>query len=94
MRRDDLAWKAVALGAGAASAALTRRLLRGVWRGMEGGDPPVNPASRSTTWRQALVWAVASGVALAVTRLFAQRGAAAAWRARTGNEPPGLESTS
>ena len=94
MKKDDLVWKAVALAAGAASAAVTRRVLRGAWRGVAGDDPPVNPAARSTTWRQALVWAVASGVALAVTRLVAQRGAAAAWKARTGTNPPGLEATS
>jgi hypothetical protein len=94
VKKDDLVWKAVALAAGAASAAVTRWALRSAWRGVEGGDPPVNPAARSTTWSRALVWAVASGVALAVTRLVAQRGAAAAWKARTGTNPPGLEATS
>jgi len=90
----NLAWKVVAMVAGAASAAVTRRVLRGAWRGFNGGDPPVNPASRSTTWSQALSWAVASGVAVAVTRLVAQRGAAAAWRRGTGSNPPGLEAIS
>jgi hypothetical protein len=90
----NLAWKLVAMVAGAASAAVTRRALRGAWRGVKGGDPPVNPASRATTWREALTWAIASGVAVAVTRLVTQRGAAAAWRKRTGSNPPGLEATS
>ena len=40
------------------------------------------------------MWAAASGVAMAVTRLVAQRGAAEAWRARTGSYPAGLESVS
>lgn len=37
------------------------------------------------------MWAVASGVAMAVTRLVAQRGAAEAWKAKTGSYPAGLE---
>jgi len=89
-----LAWKATALAAGAVSAFLTRKLLRGGWSLLKGGAPPSNPAARSTTWREALTWAAASGVALGVTRVVAQGGAAAAWRAKTGDDPPGLESVS
>ena len=40
------------------------------------------------------MWAAASGVAMAVTRLVAQRGAAEAWRASTGTYPAGLETVS
>ena len=94
MSKDSVAWKAVALAAGAASAAITRRVLSAAWRRVQGGNPPLNPASRSTTWAQALMWAVTSGVALAVTRLVAQRGAAAVWQAKTGSNPPGLEAVS
>jgi hypothetical protein len=89
--RQSIAWKALALAAGAASAAITRRALSSAWRRTRGGDPPRNPAAPSTTWAQALTWAAASGVALAVSRLVAQRGAAAAWRAKTGSNPPDLE---
>jgi hypothetical protein len=91
VRRDDLLWKATAMAAGGAAGMLTRRALRGVWRGVKGGEPPVNPAARRTSWPEALSWAASSGVALAVSRLVAQRGAAAAWKARTGSNPPGLE---
>ena len=91
MRKSDLGWKAVALGAGAASAFVTRRLLQVGWRATKGGDPPSNPAAKSTTWPDAVGWAVASGVALAVTRLVAQRGAAEAWRAVKGSYPEGLD---
>ena len=94
MRKSDLGWKAVALGAGAASAFVTRRLLQVGWRATKGGDPPSNPAAKSTTWPDAVGWAVASGVALAVTRLVAQRGAAAAWKKKTGHYPRALEEVS
>jgi hypothetical protein len=94
LSRSDIAWKAVALGAGAASAFVTRKALTAVWKGVKGDEPPSNPAARSTTWPQALIWAVSSGVALAVSRLLAQRGAAAAWKAKTGGYPRALEEVS
>jgi hypothetical protein len=94
MSTSDLTWKALAVGAGAASAFATRRLMQSVWKNVKGQDPPTNPASPRTTWREALVWATISGVLLAVTRLVAQRGAAAAWKAKTGSYPESLEKVS
>ena len=79
---------------GVAAGSATRALLRVAWRHTRGGDPPTNPASPSTQWSEALIWAIASGVALAVTRLIAQRGAAEAWKATTGSYPAGLETVS
>jgi hypothetical protein len=84
-------WKVVGLASGAAAGAATRAALRAGWKRARGTDPPANPASPSTSWSEALIWAVASGVAMAVTRLVAQRGAAEAWRASTGSYPAGLE---
>jgi hypothetical protein len=84
---SNLGWKAAAGIAGAASGWLARTGLSAVWRKAKGQEPPENPASRSTTWPEALVWAGASGVALAVARLVAQRGAAGLWRSATGEYP-------
>jgi len=89
-----LLWKAVGTLSGMAAGSATRALLRAVWRRTKGGDPPTNPAAPGTRWSEALIWAGASGVALAVTRLIAQRGAAEAWKARSGTYPPGLETVS
>jgi NADPH:quinone reductase-like Zn-dependent oxidoreductase len=89
-----LLWKAVGSLSGAAAGAATRKLLRAAWRRTRGGDPPTNPAAPGTRWSEALIWAASSGVALAVTRLVAQRGAAEAWKAKTGTYPPGLETVS
>jgi hypothetical protein len=41
-----------------------------------------------------LAWAAACGVAIAVARLVAQRGAAEAWKKATGSYPAGLETVS
>ncbi len=94
MNRSDIAWRALALGAGAVSAYATRRAMGAVWRNVKGDGPPGNPASRSTAWPEAIGWAVASGVAVALGRLLAQRGAAAAWKASTGDYPRALEEAS
>jgi len=87
-------WKAVGGMSGIAAGAATRRLLQLGWRRTRGGDPPTNPASPGTRWSEALAWAVASGVAMAVTRMVSQRGAAGAWKAATGEYPEGLETVS
>jgi len=89
-----LLWKVVGSLSGVVAGAATRALLRAGWRRTKGGDPPTNPAAPSTRWSEAITWAVASGVAMAVTRLVAQRGAAEAWKAGTGSYPPGLETVS
>jgi hypothetical protein len=94
MNRSDMAWKALALAVGAASAYTTRRAIAAVWKSVKGSDPPSSPAARSTTWPEALGWTVGTGVAMALARLIAQRGAAAAWKARTGGYPRALEEAS
>jgi hypothetical protein len=84
-------WRAVGAVAGLGAGLAARKFLEGTWRATRGQDPPANPASSQTTWSEALVWAAASGVAVAVFRLVAQRGAAEAWRAVTGDYPEDLD---
>jgi hypothetical protein len=91
MASEQLVWRGVGMVAGIAAAFVTRKILRGAWQASTGTDPPANPAAPGTTWREAISWAVASGVAVAVARLVAQRGAAEAWRAAKGSYPEGLE---
>ena len=91
---QELLWKVVGGLSGVAAGMATRRLLQTGWRRVRGGDPPTNPAAPGTAWSEALAWAAASGVAMAVTRLVAQRGAAGAWKATTGRYPEALESVS
>ena len=94
MADGRMVWKAVGSLSGMAAGWATRVLLRAGWRRTRGGDPPANPAAPGTAWSEAIIWAAASGVAIAVTRLVAQRGAAEAWKATTGSYPAGLETVS
>jgi hypothetical protein len=84
-------WEMLAFASGAAAAAACRRAMMALWRVSRHEDPPENPASRGVGWRDALIWSISLGVGAAVSRLVAQRGAAAAWQAATGSQPPGLD---
>ena len=94
MRDKRVMWKILGTVTGILSGMATRTLLKTGWKKVRGGDPPTNPAAPGTSWKEALTWAAASGVAMAVTRLVAQRGAAEAWKAELGSYPPGLETVS
>ncbi len=89
-----LAWRATAVGSGLAAGIAARAALNFVWKKVEHSEPPTNPASRRTSWPEALTWTIAVAIAMGVARLVAQRGAAEAWHAATGSYPEGLEDTS
>jgi hypothetical protein len=88
---DDHAWQVVAMLSAAAAGLAARKLLEGSWTVLKDDEPPVNPAARSVDWGDALAWTVASGLAMGVGRLLAQRGAAAGWRKMRGHYPRGLD---
>lgn len=84
-------WQVAATGSSLLAARLTAKAVTGGWKKIKRTDPPANPAAPSTGWGEAIGWATASGVAIALARLAARRGAAGAWRKATGHLPPGLE---
>ncbi len=88
---DERAWTIVAMGSAALAAIATRNLLSTGWEAVKQKEPPVNPAARSVDWSEALAWTVATGVAVGVGRMLAQRGAAAGWKKVKGHYPKGLE---
>jgi hypothetical protein len=92
--RANLAWKVVAVVAGAASGLVARRLVRSLWKGAKHGQAPPDPRSPSASWKEAIALAAATGLAAAVVRLVVQRAAAAAWKAKTGSYPPAVEKAS
>ena len=84
-------WKVVGVTSGLVAARTSKKLLDKTWTKAVGGEPPRNPAAPGTSWTEALTWACATGAGVAVARLLAARGAAAAWRKTTGSLPPGVE---
>lgn len=91
MAGAKVGWKVVGITSGLIAAKTSKKLLDKTWAKTKGGEPPRNPAAPGTSWGEALSWAVASGIAVAVARLLAARGAAQAWKKTTGSLPPGLE---
>lgn len=84
-------WKVVGIGSGLVAARITRKVVDAAWRKTKGGDPPRNPAAPGTEWKEAVTWAVASGIALGIARMLSTKVAASAWQKTTGSLPPGLE---
>lgn len=84
-------YKALGVGSGIVAAKLARSVLDKGWAKTRGGEPPRNPAVPGTTWSEALLWAVASGVIVAVARMLATKGVASSWTRATGHLPPGVE---
>lgn len=88
---SKVAWKVTATASTLVAARLTAKAVTGGWKKVKRSDPPANPAAPGTGWGEALAWAGASGVAIALARLAARRGAAGVWKKATGHLPPGLE---
>lgn len=84
-------WKLLATVSGVLAARTVARLLEAGWAATHGGNPPRNPASKTTSWGEAVVWSGLAGAVMGITRMVATRVAAGAWERRTGSLPPGLE---
>ena len=83
--------KVVGIATGIAVRKISDKVLSAVWKKTKHQDPPADPAAPGTPWGEAVSWAVASGVAMAVARLVATRGTATAKMKLTGKAPEGLE---
>ena len=75
-----------ALGA----AALAKKAIDKSWTVATGKKPPENPADPDVDIWEAVAWAVASGTAVGVARMLAQRRAASYYVRSTGHLPPEL----
>ncbi|MEX0907941.1 MAG: DUF4235 domain-containing protein [Gemmatimonadota bacterium] len=89
MIRTKTAWLIVGSGAAALGGFAVRRSLEEAWKLAKHEDPPLDPSSWDVEWKDAIIWTVATGVAMGLGRLLARRGAAAGWERLTGSAPPG-----
>lgn len=83
-------WKGLTVGLGALTGLVTQRVLEVIWKGLRGSTPPKVAADRSSSWADAVSWAVATGVGVGVARLLALRSAAVLWEAAVHEPPPEL----
>ncbi|GAA2026223.1 DUF4235 domain-containing protein [Pseudokineococcus marinus] len=90
----DAIWKVVGTGGAVAAGIAANKVLTAVWRKSLGGEPPINPESDETTWKEAIAWALLSGAVVGVARLAFRRNAASYYRKSTGHLPGNLEKAS
>ena len=86
-----LAWKVLGTGSAVLAASVAERGLVALWRVATGDDPPSAPEDPDTRWGEAVTWAVLSGAAIGIARLFATRRAASYYRSSTGELPKALQ---
>ncbi|MBC9731960.1 DUF4235 domain-containing protein [Nocardioides marmotae] len=83
-------WSAFSLVSALGAAALAKKGLDKAWQLATGRQPPENPADPDVELREAVAWAIASGVAVGLARMLAQRRAASYYARSTGHLPPEL----
>lgn len=89
----DQAFRLLGLGAAIGAGMTARAALKASWTAVTKRDPPLNPASRDTAWKEALIWALLTGATVGVARLAARRLTAEGWVKMTGHYPPGFETS-
>ena len=65
----------------------TRLAVTNGWRLVRGEDPPRNPERLDVTWKDAITWTMATGIAMSAAGLLARRGAALGWKRYVGRIP-------
>ena len=74
-QRTDLVTRVAGMAAAFAAAFVARKLITFVWTKATGKEPPVSPEDPEVGIKEALGWAVVTGVGLEAARLLATRAA-------------------
>ena len=83
-------WSLMALASGIGGATIAKKALNAGWKAATGKQPPENPADPDVMFAEAVAWAAASGTAVALVKMLAQRRAAHYYLKSTGELPPPL----
>ncbi|MFZ0390508.1 MAG: DUF4235 domain-containing protein [Calditrichia bacterium] len=83
-------WQLVGAGSALLAGMAVKKVLGAGWQKVMDEEPPKNPASRSTSWGDAVLWTAATGVVIGVAKMLARRGAVTGWEKATGEAPPDL----
>ena len=84
-------WTAFSTVAALAAATIARKALDKGWQVSTRRRPPSNPADPDVAVWEAVAWTAATGAAVALARMFAQRRAANYYVKSAGHLPPQLE---
>lgn len=66
----------------------SRKLVERAWVMARPDDPPHKPTEEGVRWADAIAWGAMSAVGVVVADLVTRAGAAATYKAITGNQPP------
>ena len=91
MASGSKVWTLFGLAATVGATMAARKAMTAGWKLSTGKPPPSNPESPDVSLGEAVTWAVASGVAVGLARMFATRAAADYYRRSTGHLPANLE---
>jgi len=80
--------KAMSMVIGIPVGIATRKVLERAWTLARPANPPRKPSEREVRWSDAIAWGALSAAGIVVADLVTRRGAEAAYKAITGNEPP------
>jgi hypothetical protein len=83
-------WTVFSLVSALGAAAFAKKAIDKSWTIATGKRPPENPADPDVDIWEAVAWAVASGTAIGLARMIAQRRAASYYARSTGHLPPDL----
>ena len=73
-------WRLVSFGSAVLAAVVVRSAIKVVWNATRDDDPPLNPLREDSTWRDAVLFSLATGVAVGLARLGARAIAASTWQ--------------
>jgi len=85
-------WKLVSTITGMLGGLLARKFIRATYQAMRKDTAPATPFDSTNprfSWPDALLWAAAAGIGLAITKMVSARLAAIGWKAITVTLPPG-----
>ena len=85
-------WKLVSTITGMLGGLLARKIIKVAYRGVRKDTAPVtpfDPTKAGFSWPDAVLWAAAAGIGLAIAKMMSARLAAIGWEAATGTLPPG-----
>ncbi len=91
MASGSKVWSLMGLGATLGATMAARKALTATWKLSTGKQPPSNPEHPDVSLGEAVTWAVVSGVAVGLARMFATRAAADYYRRSTGHLPANLQ---
>ncbi len=91
MASGSKVWTLMGLAATVGATMAARKALSATWKLSTGKQPPSNPEHPDVSLSEAAAWAVVSGVAVGLARMFATRKAADYYRRSTGHLPANLE---